>query len=157
MLPSFTTYEAVTSPWTLFVVVYTAILTLRAMKRQSLLPNLHCICLVPRLVYRIMNLNIVSANLFVSLGKMIGMMRLRTCRKDEVILCRARIGHTHSTHLCILRKDPPPHCEHCQCILTVRHILVECNNFHQEIKVYLVEEMWWNHLDSIHSSLHCIL
>ena len=24
---------------------------------------------------------------------------------------------------------PPPLREHCQCILTVRHILVECNNF----------------------------
>ena len=53
----------------------------------------------------------------------------RRCRKDEVVLCRARIGHTHLTHSYILRKDPPPLCEHCQCILTVRHILVECNHF----------------------------
>ena len=36
---------------------------------------------------------------------------------------------THLTHSYILRKDPPPQCDHCQCILTVRHILVECNNF----------------------------
>ena len=43
-------------------------------------------------------------------------------------LCRAHIGHTHLTHSYILRKDPPPQCEHCQCILTVRHILVECNH-----------------------------
>ena len=56
----------------------------------------------------------------------------RRCRKDEVVLCRARIGHTHLTHSYILRKDPPPQCEHCQCILTVRHILVECNQFAQE-------------------------
>ena len=56
------------------------------------------------------------------------------CRKDEVVLCRARIGHTHLTHSYILRKDPPPLCEHCQCILTVRHILVECNHFNQEKK-----------------------
>ena len=68
----------------------------------------------------------------------------RRCRKDEVVLCRARIGHTHLTHSYILRKDPPPLCEHCQCILTVRHILVEC----KQGKIYLVEEMWWNHLDS---------
>ena len=58
----------------------------------------------------------------------------RRCRKDEVVLCRARIGHTHLTHSYILRKDPPPQCEHCQCILTVRHILVECNHFDQERK-----------------------
>ena len=56
------------------------------------------------------------------------------CRKDEVVLCRARIGHTHLTHSYILRKDPPPLCEHCQCILTVHHILVECNHFAQERK-----------------------
>ena len=46
----------------------------------------------------------------------------------------ARIGHTHLTHSYILRKDPPPQCEHCQCILTVRHILVECNHFARERK-----------------------
>ena len=58
----------------------------------------------------------------------------RRCRTDEVVLYRARIGHTHLTHSYILRKDPPPQCEHCQCILTVRHILVECNNFARERK-----------------------
>ena len=44
----------------------------------------------------------------------------RRCRKDEVVLCRARIGHTYMTHSYILKKDPPPQCEHCQCIMTVR-------------------------------------
>ena len=29
----------------------------------------------------------------------------RQCRKDEVVLCRTRIGHTHLTHSNILRKD----------------------------------------------------
>ena len=51
------------------------------------------------------------------------------CRKDEVVLCRACIGHTYLTHSYILRKDPPP-----QCILTVRHILVEWNHFARERK-----------------------
>ena len=32
----------------------------------------------------------------------------RRCRKDEVVLCRTRIGHTHLTHSYILKKDPPP-------------------------------------------------
>ena len=58
----------------------------------------------------------------------------RWCRKNEVVLCRARIGHTHLTHSYILRKDPPPLCEHCRCIPTVRHILVECNHFARERK-----------------------
>ena len=56
----------------------------------------------------------------------------RRCRKDEVVLCRARIGHTHLTHSYILRKNPPPLCERCQCILTVRHILVECISSRKE-------------------------
>ena len=58
----------------------------------------------------------------------------RRYRKDEVVLCRAHIGHTPLTHSYILRKDPTPQCEHCQCILTVRHILVECNHFARERK-----------------------
>ena len=32
--------------------------------------------------------------------------------KDEVALCRARIGHTYLTHSYILKKDPLPQCEH---------------------------------------------
>ena len=55
----------------------------------------------------------------------------RQCRKDEVVLCRARIGHTQLTHSYILKKDPPPQCERCQCILIVCHILVECNHLTQ--------------------------
>ena len=56
-----------------------------------------------------------------------GRMKLSCVVPASVI----HIGHTHSY---ILRKDPPPQCEHCQCILTVRHILVECNHFAQERK-----------------------
>ena len=52
-------------------------------------------------------------------------------RKDEVVLCCARIGHTYMAHSYILKKDPPLQCEHCPCILTVRHILVECNHLAQ--------------------------
>ena len=58
----------------------------------------------------------------------------RQCRKDGVVLSRARIGYTHLTHTYILRKYQPPQCEHCQCIPTVRHILVECNPFARERK-----------------------
>ena len=36
----------------------------------------------------------------------------RRCRKDEVALCRTRIGHTHQTNSYILKKDLPPLCEH---------------------------------------------
>ena len=49
----------------------------------------------------------------------------------SAIGCRARIGHIYMTHSYILKKDPPPQCEHCQCILTVCHIWVECNHLAQ--------------------------
>ena len=42
------------------------------------------------------------------------------------------VVHTHLTHSHTLRKDHPSECERCWCLLTVRHILVECN---QEWKV----------------------
>ena len=63
--------------------------------------------------------------------------------------------HTHTTalihsfciwHVClclsvfssyILKKDSPPQCEPCQCILTVRHILVECNYFVKKKERYI--------------------
>ena len=45
------------------------------MKRQIQLPSLPWSCLVPRLVYRIMILNIVSTNISFPLGKMIGTVR----------------------------------------------------------------------------------
>ena len=100
----------------------------------------------------------------------------RRCRKDEVVLCRTRIGHSHLTHSYILRKDPPPQCEHCQCTLTVRHILVECNHFARERKyifrfhptliVLFLKQIEFYYKFSIiltvifyllHGSLHCVL
>ena len=35
------------------------------------------------------------------------------CRKDEVVLSRARIGHIRMIHSYILNKDSPHQCEHC--------------------------------------------
>ena len=55
----------------------------------------------------------------------------RWCRKDEIVLCCAHISHTYLTHSFILWKHPPSQCEHCQCILTVHHILVEYNHLAQ--------------------------
>ena len=48
----------------LFCVGYPAILALGIMKGQTLLPSLHWIYLMPRLVYNIMILNIVSINIY---------------------------------------------------------------------------------------------
>ena len=52
-----------------------------------------------------------------------------TVRKEEVVLCRARIGHTYLTHCHLLKGEPAPECEHCHSPLTVKHILLECNHY----------------------------
>ena len=73
----------------------------------------------------------------------------------SIIECHTRNGHTHLTHSYIL-KDPPPQCEHCQCILTVHHFLVEeegnvlfndaLNTFY--LRLYGVRHMVEDHSDS---------
>ncbi|GBO27966.1 hypothetical protein AVEN_86388-1 [Araneus ventricosus] len=57
---------------------------------------------------------------------------LKTCalnQKQSVVLNRLRIGHTRLTHKFLLLSEPPPTCTRCQCILSVKHILVHCPNF----------------------------
>ena len=81
----------------------------------------------------------VVANMLHSVKPVLGDWQsyYRRCRKDEVVLRRARVGHTHLTHSNISKKDPPPQCEHCECILTVRHILVEHTNFASKKERYI--------------------
>ena len=92
------------------------------------------ICLVSMLMYPTLILNTilttwqddwhgVVASKFHSVKPVLGdwQSTYKQCRMEEVVLCLARIAHTHLTHSYILRKDPPPECEHCQYILTVRH------------------------------------
>ena len=48
-------------------------------------------------------------------------------RHCQTVLCRARIGHTHLTHGCLLRREARPQCITCKCPLTVEHILLQCS------------------------------
>ena len=50
-------------------------------------------------------------------------------RRDELILCRLRIGHTYLTHRHLLVGDPPPVCVSCQERLSVEHILIHCAEY----------------------------
>ena len=50
-------------------------------------------------------------------------------RKQEVSLCRLRIGHTRMTHGFLMSGDPPPYCEDCLVVFTVKHLLTECPSF----------------------------
>ena len=50
-------------------------------------------------------------------------------RRDELIIHRLRIGHTHLTHGFLLKREDPPECIGCQTPLTVEHILLNCIEF----------------------------
>ena len=49
-----------------------------------------------------------------------------TSRRDEVVLHRARIGHTNVTHSYLLKHENNTDCSSCNCLLTVQHILIDC-------------------------------
>ena len=54
---------------------------------------------------------------------------IRRNRREEVVLCRLRLGHTRLTHSFIIDREPMSQCASCMCPLSVEHILVECPEF----------------------------
>ena len=50
-------------------------------------------------------------------------------RRDEVKLTQLQIGHNALTHRFLLEGGEKPQCEICDCDLTVKHILIECQRF----------------------------
>ena len=54
---------------------------------------------------------------------------MRRNRKEEVVLCRLRIGHTYATHGYLLRGEDKPLCTTCRTPLTVGHILLVCPKY----------------------------
>ena len=61
----------------------------------------------------------------------------RSIRREEVILARLRIGHTHITHSHLLKGEDVPVCPTCKVQLTTKHILLNCNNLkHIRTKYY---------------------
>ena len=56
----------------------------------------------------------------------------RASRREEVQLCRLRIGHTLATHRHLLCGDSRPRCSRCGESLTVTHVLVSCRYLARE-------------------------
>ena len=50
----------------------------------------------------------------------------RVIRREEIVLCRLRLGHTRLTHSFILDRETRPECLQCDRYLTVPHILLDC-------------------------------
>ena len=53
----------------------------------------------------------------------------RINRREEVVLARARIGHTYFTHSFLLKREDVPYCAACACNLSVKHLLIECDDY----------------------------
>jgi ribonuclease HI len=62
--------------------------------------------------------------------KVIGITKFNgiTKRRDEVVLHRVRIGHTHLTQCYLLKAEDQPQCDSCHSALSVKHILIDCPN-----------------------------
>ncbi|CAG5100619.1 Protein of unknown function [Cotesia congregata] len=52
-------------------------------------------------------------------------------RREQCVLHRIRIGHTNITHSFLISKKSRNLCQSCNTPSTVRHLLIECNNFQQ--------------------------
>jgi exonuclease III/ribonuclease HI len=57
-------------------------------------------------------------------------------RRGEIVLARARIGHSHLTHGYLLRREVAPFCIPCQSLLTVKHILIDPIDFEVSRRKY---------------------
>jgi hypothetical protein len=67
----------------------------------------------------------------------------RESRREEIVLARLRIGHTHYTHGYLLRGEDQPECVACVCPLTVQHILLDCADFlHIRRRFYNVSSLF---------------
>ena len=53
----------------------------------------------------------------------------RSSRREEEVLTRLRIGHCFLTHSFLLKREEPPLCTTCNCVLSVAHILTDCAKY----------------------------
>ena len=58
-----------------------------------------------------------------------GSLSNRDRRREQLLLCRLRLGHTYTTHRYLLAGEDPPVCISCQENLTVEHILIHCAEY----------------------------
>ena len=61
-------------------------------------------------------------------------------RKENTVLNRLHIGHSHLTHSFILRKQQDPVCVMCNTVLTIKHILSECAELLEVRKQYFEQK-----------------
>ncbi|CAI6366491.1 unnamed protein product [Macrosiphum euphorbiae] len=50
-------------------------------------------------------------------------------RREQIVINRSRIGHSHITHSYLITKETPPLCDTCKTPLTMAHIIIVCPKF----------------------------
>ena len=66
---------------------------------------------------------------------------IRSCRREEVVLTRLRIGHTLATHAFLFSLDKtPPRCDTCNEVITVKHILLHCRKYRRSRRRLALED-----------------
>ena len=72
----------------------------------------------------------------------------RQIRREETVLTRVRIGHSRLTHSYLMKGEDQPECVPCQCLLTMKHIMIDCIDFHntriQYFNVHSMKELFDN-------------
>lgn len=53
-----------------------------------------------------------------------GHIPLNSSRREQIVINRSRIGHSHITHSYLRTKDPIPCCDICKTPLTMAHIII---------------------------------
>lgn len=56
---------------------------------------------------------------------------VKNTRRDQVILSRLKIGHTHFSHSHLIEGKEKPQCQTCNTALTVDHVLLDCSAYQQ--------------------------
>ena len=59
--------------------------------------------------------------------------------RDDMVIRRARIGHTYLTHKYLMVKEDQPLCNACNELLTVKHILIDCGTYQNVRNKYYTE------------------
>ena len=60
----------------------------------------------------------------------------RQNRREETLLARLHIGHSYLTHGHLLTREPPPECEGCSELYSIKHILIDCADLIETRKKY---------------------
>ena len=78
-------------------------------------------------------------------------------RQDAVVLRRLRIGHTRLTRSYLLNRQDQPECSHCDCALTVAHVLLECNHYNVVRQRYFNVSSLYELFDTVNAQKFLVL